>query len=95
VDDVGLPWCLKWWGGGIGDPRRPTLLHASCRSRARSSVARILRSPPVRAGRDFSSTQLRVQTKKPTLTDELLSLMVEVGGIEPPSASTLQIVLHT
>jgi hypothetical protein len=44
----------------------------------------------VRSGRGLIS-----ETKKPTLADELFCLMVEVGGIEPPSASTLQIVLHT
>ena len=35
------------------------------------------------------------KTKKPTFAGELFSLMVEAGGIEPPSASTLQAVLHT
>ena len=39
---------------GIGYPSQPMRLHAHCRSRARSSAARIPHSPRVRTGREFN-----------------------------------------
>ena len=45
---------------------QPTRLHARCRSRARSSAARIPRSPRVRTGRGFDSRAIATQQTKTT-----------------------------
>jgi hypothetical protein len=90
---------LKWRGElrspGIGHPGQPTCLHARCHSRARSGAARIPRSSRVRTGRGFDSRGVAIKTKSPPARGELFVLLVETAGIEPASASPLQIVLHT
>jgi len=90
--------CLGFDGaGGLALQAAPS---PACEGRSGLQTARrcclfnALRPPSVPDG--ISIPQIvTIQNKKPTLTDELFVLMVEAGGIEPPSASPLQAVLHT
>ena len=51
--------------------------------------------PRARAGRGFDSRAISTQQIKTTPRGCRFCLLVEAGGIEPPSASPLQAVLHT
>jgi len=85
---MGSPFYLLVELGGIGHPRQPRRLHSPCRSQARCMQLEIPAHPPPRG---FNS--LIVQTKKPP--EGGFCCLVELGGIEPPSASPPQTVLHT
>jgi len=51
--------------------------------------------PRTRTGRAFNFRRDANKTKSPPARGELFVLLVETAGIEPASASPLQIVLHT
>ena len=53
------------------------------------------RSPQASAGTPNNTRELaQIDKKKPQLITVGASVLVESGGIEPPSASPLQAVLH-
>ena len=54
------------------------------------------RSPQASAGTPNNTRELaQIDKKKPQLITVGASVLVEAGGIEPPSESPLQSVLHT
>ncbi len=73
---------------GIGHAGQPESLHAPCRSQARHMRLEFPAHP-----RPVDSIRQNPQIKKPP--QGWLFYLVELGGIEPPSANPLQTVLHT